>query len=102
MQTPGRSFVHGRDAGSAGIAPGAAHIRSFAAIDSKSARKCTELLLTRIRSECVGLVQEAADDDTGHPIFLQSVGTTLAPPLRQEQASEAIVPRMASSRFGNA
>ena len=32
----------------AGIAPGAAQIRSFSAIGSKSARKCTELLLTRI------------------------------------------------------
>src|SRR4051812_33345505 len=45
---PGRSRVHGRVAVSAGIAPGAAQIRSFAAIGSKSARKCTELLLTRI------------------------------------------------------
>jgi subtilase family serine protease len=32
----------------AGIAPGAAQIRSFSAIGSKSARKCTELLLTRM------------------------------------------------------
>ena len=34
--------------GSAGIAPGAAQISSCSAIGSKSARKCTELLLTRI------------------------------------------------------
>src|ERR1700704_2671712 len=45
---PGRSRVQGRVAVSAGIAPGAAQIKSFAAIGSKSARKCTELLLTRI------------------------------------------------------
>src|SRR4051812_6726054 len=45
---PGRSRVQGRSAVSAGIAPGAAQIKSFSAIGSKSARKCTELLLTRI------------------------------------------------------
>src|SRR4029077_18609957 len=48
IRIPGRNFVQGRAAVSAGIAPGAAQIRSFAAIGSKSARKCTELLLTRI------------------------------------------------------
>ena len=48
MRMPGRSRVHGSAAVSAGIAPGAAQIRSFSAIGSKSARKCTELLLTRI------------------------------------------------------
>ena len=48
MRMPGRSRVQGRVAVSAGIAPGAAQIRSFSAIGSKSARKCTELLLTRI------------------------------------------------------
>src|SRR5713226_4272772 len=48
MRMPGRSRVHGRLAVSAGIAPGAAQIKSFSAIGSKSARKCTELLLTRI------------------------------------------------------
>src|SRR5882757_9235526 len=48
MRTPGRSRVQGRVAVSTGIAPGAAQIRSFSAIGSKSARKCTELLLTRI------------------------------------------------------
>src|SRR5215213_8531985 len=48
IRIPGRSRVHGRLAGSAGIAPGAAQISSFSAIGSKSARKCTELLLTRI------------------------------------------------------
>ena len=37
-----------RNGVTAGIAPGAAQIRSFSAIGSKSARKCTELLLTRI------------------------------------------------------
>src|ERR1044072_3982168 len=45
---PGRSRVHGRSAELAGISPGAAPIRRFAAIGSKSGRKCTELLLTRI------------------------------------------------------
>src|SRR4029077_7397463 len=40
MRMPGRNRVHGSDAGSAGIAPGAAQIRSFSAIGSKSARKC--------------------------------------------------------------
>src|ERR1700704_4848404 len=45
---PGRSRVQGRVAVSAGIAPGAAQIKSCSAIGSKSARKCTELLLTRI------------------------------------------------------
>src|ERR1700751_3667871 len=45
---PARSRLQGGLAGSAGIAPGAAQIKSFAAIGSKSARKCTELLLTRI------------------------------------------------------
>src|SRR5580704_16404108 len=45
---PGRSRVHGSAAVSAGIAPGAAQISSFSAIGSKSARKCTELLLTRM------------------------------------------------------
>src|SRR6185437_5376500 len=45
---PGRNRVHGSAAVSAGIAPGAAQIRSLSAIGSKSARKCTELLLTRI------------------------------------------------------
>src|ERR1700752_1752795 len=53
MRTPARSRVHGRAAVSAGIAPGAAQIRSFSAIGSKSARKCTELLLTRMAC-CVG------------------------------------------------
>jgi hypothetical protein len=48
MRMPGRSRVQGRVAVSAGIAPGAAQIKSFSAIGSKSARKCTELLLTRI------------------------------------------------------
>src|SRR6476661_2481959 len=48
MRTPGRSRVHGSVAVSAGIAPGAAQISSVSAIGSKSARKCTELLLTRI------------------------------------------------------
>src|SRR5258705_9370254 len=48
MRMPGRKRVQGRPAVSAGIAPGAAQIRSFSAIGSKSARKCTELLLTRI------------------------------------------------------
>jgi hypothetical protein len=45
---PGRSRVHGNAALSAGIAPGAAQMISFSAIGSKSARKCTELLLTRM------------------------------------------------------
>src|SRR6185437_4153422 len=48
MRMPGRSRVQGREAVSAGIAPGAAQISSFSAIGSKSARKCTELLLTRM------------------------------------------------------
>ena len=48
MRMPGRSRVQGNAAVSAGIAPGAAQIRSFSAIGSKSARKCTELLLTRM------------------------------------------------------
>src|ERR1700682_1411691 len=48
MRLPGRSRVHGKAAVSAGIAPGAAQIKSFSAIGSKSARKCTELLLTRM------------------------------------------------------
>src|ERR1700722_17759597 len=48
MRMPGRSRVHGRVAVSAGIAPGAAQISSLSAIGSKSARKCTELLLTRM------------------------------------------------------
>src|SRR5258708_2942621 len=48
IRMPGRSRVQGSEAVSAGIAPGAAQIRSFSAIGSKSARKCTELLLTRI------------------------------------------------------
>ncbi len=48
MRMPGRSRVQGSVAVSAGIAPGAAQIRSFSAIGSKSARKWTELLLTRI------------------------------------------------------
>ncbi len=48
VRMPGRSRVHGSAAVSAGIAPGAAQIRSVSAIGSKSARKCTELLLTRI------------------------------------------------------
>src|SRR6266852_305441 len=48
MRMPGRSRVHGRVAVSAGIAPGAAQIKSCSAIGSKSARKCTELLLTRM------------------------------------------------------
>src|SRR5665213_2725024 len=48
IRMPGRSRVQGKAAVSAGIAPGAAQISSFSAIGSKSARKCTELLLTRI------------------------------------------------------
>src|ERR1700680_4962724 len=48
MRIPGRKRVHGNAAVSAGIAPGAAQIKSFSAIGSKSARKCTELLLTRM------------------------------------------------------
>src|SRR5437016_7746133 len=48
MRMPGRSRVQGNVAVSAGIAPGAAQIKSFSAIGSKSARKCTELLLTKI------------------------------------------------------
>ena len=48
MRMPGRSRFHGSDAVSAGIAPGAAQISSVSAMGSKSARKCTELLLTRI------------------------------------------------------
>src|ERR1700722_13492517 len=48
IRMPGRSRVHGNEAVSAGIAPGAAQMISFSAIGSKSARKCTELLLTRI------------------------------------------------------
>src|SRR3984957_14832314 len=48
MRMPGRSRVQGRAAVSAGIAPGAAQMISFSAIASKSARKCTELLLTRM------------------------------------------------------
>src|SRR5262249_3316941 len=48
MRMPGLRRVHGKSAVSAGIAPGAAQIRSFSAIGSKSARKCTELLLTRM------------------------------------------------------
>src|SRR5580698_8734941 len=47
IRMPARNRVHGSVAVSAGIAPGAAQIKSFAAIGSKSARKCTELLLTR-------------------------------------------------------
>src|ERR1700685_1208952 len=56
---PGRSRVQGRAAVSAGIAPGAAQISSFSAIGSKSARKCTELLLTRMASSggCVAAKQ---------------------------------------------
>src|SRR5258708_22574576 len=48
MRMPGRSRVHGNAAGSAGIAPGAAQIRSFSAIGSQSSRQCSQLLLTRI------------------------------------------------------
>ena len=48
MRMPGRSRVQGSAAVSAGIAPGAAQIISLSAIGSKSARKCTELLFTRI------------------------------------------------------
>src|ERR1700743_2953531 len=48
MRMPARSRVQGRFAVSAGIAPGAAQIRSFSAIGSKSARKCTELFLTTL------------------------------------------------------
>src|ERR1700716_25879 len=48
IRRPGRKRVHGRSAVSAGIAPGAAQMMIFSAIGSKSARKCTELLLTRI------------------------------------------------------
>jgi len=48
IRIPRRNRVHGNAAVSAGIAPGAAQISSFSAIGSKSARKCTELLLTRI------------------------------------------------------
>src|SRR5450759_4181425 len=48
MRRPGRNRVHGNAAVSAGIAPGAAQMISFSAIGSKSARKCTELLLTRM------------------------------------------------------
>src|SRR5450432_122535 len=48
MRRPGRNRVHGRSAVSAGIAPGAAQMMIFSAIGSKSARKCTELLLTRM------------------------------------------------------
>ena len=43
-----RSRIQGKTEVSAGIAPGEAQINSFSAIGSKSARKCTELLLTRI------------------------------------------------------
>jgi hypothetical protein len=50
MRMPGRRRVQGSDAVSAGIAPGAAQIINFSAIGSKSARKCTELLLTSIFS----------------------------------------------------
>ena len=50
MRMPGRRRVQGSVAVSAGIAPGAAQIISFSAIGSKSARKCTELLLTKIFS----------------------------------------------------
>src|SRR6266404_3394260 len=48
IRIPGRNRVHGNAAVSAGIAPGAAQMISFSAIGSKSARKCTELLLTRM------------------------------------------------------
>src|ERR1700738_2985030 len=48
IRIPGRNRVHGSAAESAGIAPGAAQMISFSAIGSKSARKCTELLLTRM------------------------------------------------------
>src|SRR5216684_1368490 len=48
VRMPGRNRVQGRAAVSAGIAPGAAQTSSVSAIGSKSARKCTELLLTRI------------------------------------------------------
>src|SRR6267378_3588987 len=48
MRMPGRNRVHGNAAVSAGIAPGAAQMISCSAIGSKSARKCTELLLTRM------------------------------------------------------
>src|SRR5216683_2445318 len=48
MRMPGRNRVHGNAAVSEGIAPGAAQMMSFSAIGSKSARKCTELLLTRM------------------------------------------------------
>src|SRR3984957_6874874 len=41
MRMPGRSRVHGKVAVSAGIAPGAAQIKSFSAIGSESARECT-------------------------------------------------------------
>src|ERR1700733_12947969 len=53
MRMPGRNRVHGRAAVSAGIAPGAAQMISRSAIGSKSARKCTELLLIRMDC-CVG------------------------------------------------
>jgi hypothetical protein len=48
VRRPGRRRRQGRAAGSTGIGPGAAQTRIVSAIGSKSARKCTELLLTRI------------------------------------------------------
>src|SRR5580704_17529956 len=48
VRMPGRNRVHGNAEESAGIAPGEAQMISLSAIGSKSARKCTELLLTNI------------------------------------------------------
>src|SRR5258707_13909828 len=47
MRMPGRNRVHGSAAVSAGIAPGAAQIRSFSAIGSKIAPEMTQHFLTR-------------------------------------------------------
>src|SRR6266852_720536 len=69
MRMPGRNRVHGNAAVSAGIAPGAAQMISFSAIGSKSARKCTELLLTRM--------------NLGPSAALRDPTTTRTPPMRK-------------------
>src|SRR4051812_14200284 len=83
MRTPGRSRVHGRLAVSAGIAPGAAQMMIFSAIGSKSARKCTELLLTRIGCS-VGSMPTKRYIAWSASCALRDARTTLTSPMRRQ------------------
>src|SRR3954453_23025285 len=83
MRRPGRNRVHGRSAVSAGIAPGATQIMIFSAIGSKSARKCTELLLTRI--DCsVGSIPTKRNMAWSASCALREETTILTPPTRRQ------------------